>query len=133
MKLKELPIDLQKKYVGELDIDGMSRIQYYPADLAYNLGLQGKIADMHVDTENGEQVLRMTVIPLQATEYKTIRAPKGTVPLPRPKKQPKTARRPAAKGSGKTVGDVVTEKVKEGVKNWWNKKDKPQFMKDAGY
>lgn len=91
MKLKDLPIDLQKKYIGEVDVDGMQRIQFYPQDLEYFLQI-GTIADMHVDVENGTQVLRMTVIPPQPTEYKTVRAPKGAVPLPRPKKQPKTAK-----------------------------------------
>jgi hypothetical protein len=89
MKLKDLPLALQKKFTGCVDVDGMERIQYYPADLSYALGLQGVITDMHVDIENNIQILRMTVIPTPAEEYKTIRAPKGTVLKPTPQKQPK--------------------------------------------
>lgn len=49
------------------------RIQYYASDLAYALDI-GEIADMYVVTENGTQILRMTVIPKKHDEFKTMRA-----------------------------------------------------------
>jgi hypothetical protein len=62
------------------------RIQFYPSDLEFALDV-GTIADMHVETlENGIQVLRMTVLPKEKDEYKTVKLQKKQ-PAPKPKKQ----------------------------------------------
>jgi hypothetical protein len=123
LRFNDLPPEVQKK-MGMTNMNDLDYIQYYPQDLAYALGI-GEIADMHVDIENNIQVLRLTIVPIKDAKYTTIRAPKGTIPKPQPQKQP---RKPVKKP--KTVGDAVTDKVVSGLKTWWGKKDKPQFMKD---
>jgi hypothetical protein len=55
----------------------IEKIQYYAIDLAYALDI-GEIADMRVETVNGQQILRMSVIPKKHDEYKTVKvAPKA--------------------------------------------------------
>jgi hypothetical protein len=62
------------------------KIQFYPSDLEFALNV-GTIADMHVETlESGIQVLRMTVLPKEKDEYKTVKLQKKQ-PAPAPKKQ----------------------------------------------
>jgi len=118
MKLKDLPIDMQKKYAGEVDVDGMQRIQYYMPDLAYALDI-GEIADAHVDTENGVQILRMTVLPKKAAEYKTIRAaPKELTRSTVKKKQPKP---PEKKKKGFLETLVGTNKGNRNNTDWIKK------------
>ena len=115
----------------------MEKIQYYSADLSYALDI-GEIADMWVETVNGTQVLRMTVLPKKHDDFKTVRvAPQSQTK--------KTVQRRQTQSSGfkgpvtrapiidadkpASIGDKLTQ----AAKNYMNKKDKPQFMKDAGF
>jgi hypothetical protein len=113
VNLKDLPVDIQQKVAGEIDVDGMSRIQFYPPDLAYRLRLSGRIADMHVDVEHGVQVLRMTIVPRQSSEYKTVYAPEGSVALPKPMRQPRPVKPEAQK---KSFLDILIGEKKTTVK-----------------
>jgi hypothetical protein len=111
----------------------MERIQYFCSDLSYALDI-GQIADMHVDTENGVQILRMTVIPKEKDTFKTIR----TVP----KKQAAQAakRNQSASTSPRRAppqAPVIDADSRVGIgatlmqmgKNYMSKKDKPPWMK----
>jgi hypothetical protein len=70
----------------------IERIQYYPTDLAYALNI-GEIADMYVETVNGVQVLRMSVIPKKHDEYKTVKvAPASAGKKSVQRKQPDTTK-----------------------------------------
>jgi hypothetical protein len=141
MRLKDLPVDMQKKYIGQIDVDGMIRVQYYPEDLAYALGMDDtKIADVYVEMINNIQVLRITAIPIIKEEFKTVRVA--------PKDQTRqSVRRKQTGGSGlKGAGPVTRapkvdnekpftpgEKLVGMAKTWMQKKTKPDFMKDAGF
>jgi len=126
LKLSDLSKTDQKRILNN-DPDSLEHIQYFPADLSYALGI-GEIADMHVDTENDIQIFRLSVIPIQAAKYKTVRAApvedtRGTV------KRKQTNHVSTGRRSGnkpRTVGDAIIEKAK----SWLANKEKPQFMKD---
>ena len=139
IRLKDLPIEMQKKYAGQIDVDGMVRVQYYPEDLAYALGMDDtKIADMYIEMINNIQVLRIVAIPQVKEDFKTVRVA--------PKDQTKqTVRRKQTGGSGfkgpvRKAPDLDTEqpfkpanKLIQMGEEWMKKKEKPQFMKDAGF
>lgn len=134
-------IAIKEQKENEKFMKDLERIQYFPADLSYALDI-GTIADMHVDTENGVQILRMTVVPKEKVEFKTIRvAPKAATRATTKRKQtaPKTSYRggpgPVTRApiidadKPMSIGD----KLAGAAKDWMQKKDKPQFMKDAGF
>jgi hypothetical protein len=105
--------------------------QYYASDLSYLLDI-GEIADMHViTTAAGAQVLRIECIPKDEEEYKTIKAKPGKAPKkPAPKKPRQTpAPRERRTENPATLGD----KLMNGAKTWFNNKEKPNFMRDAGF
>src|SRR5512137_2401746 len=142
IKLKDLPIEMQKKYVGMIDADGMVRVQYYPQDLAFALSMDDtKIADMWVEVINDIQVLRIVAIPIDKKEdFKTVRvAPKEQTKQTVRRKQttikgisgPGPVTRAPNFNSEKpmSIGDRLVEKGKKFMSN----KEKPQFMKDAGF
>jgi hypothetical protein len=142
IKLKDLPIEMQKKYVGQIDTDGMIRVQYYPEDLCYALDMSDtKIADMYVELINNIQVLRIVAIPIDKKEdFKTVRvAPKDqTKQSVRRKQTP--IKGISGPGPVTRAPKLDTEqpfkpanKLIEMGKAWMKKKDKPGFMKDAGF
>jgi hypothetical protein len=112
----------------------LEHIQYYPQDLAYALDI-GEIADMHVDFENNIQVLRMTVVPKDKQEYKTMRvAPAQQAKKAVQRKQPKnTAPRVQRAVIDADELNAPGNKLIQMGKNWMQRKEKPQFMKDAGF
>lgn len=115
----------KEKYMQDLE-----RIQYYAPDLAYALDL-GEIADMHVDTENGQQILRMTVVPKAKAEFKTIRtAPKqqtkSTVKRKQTPQQHETRRSGPVIDAENPVG--IGEKLVGMGKKFMSNKNKPPWM-----
>jgi hypothetical protein len=121
-----------EKFMAELE-----RIQYYPTDLSYALDI-GEIADMHVDFENGVQVLRMTVVPKVKDEYKTVRV------APKKEAQKAAQRKPTRatpRAEPKTRSPIIdaekpfkpADRLIQMGKSFMAKKEKPQFMKDAGF
>lgn len=113
----------------------MEKIQYYATDLAYALDI-GEIADMFVVTENGTQILKMTVIPKKHDEYKTVRA----APVKDTRRTVKRKQLPVLSGPGPVRmnkqsedPDTLGGKLLDMGKKFMAKKDKPQFMKDAGF
>jgi hypothetical protein len=128
---------LEQQIRREKKMADMEKIQYYSADLSYALDI-GEIADMWVETVNGTQVLRMTVLPKKHDEFKTVRV----APHAQTKK---TVQRKQTSSSG-FKGPVtrapiidadkpmnIGDKLTGAAKSWMQKKDKPQFMKDAGF
>ena len=108
------------------------KTQYYASDLSYLLGI-GEIADMHVVTlDSGRQVLRIESLPVYEDEYKTVKAKPGAAPKKAPAvkkpRQASTARERRTENPA-TLGDKITG----AAKTWFNNKDKPNFMKDAGF
>ena len=94
VNIKDLPQNLQNQVIRG-DSGSMEKIQYFSADLSYALDI-GEIADMYVETINGTQVLRLTVLPKKVAEFKTIRvAPKEQTKGTVKRKQTPTAK-PAA-------------------------------------
>jgi hypothetical protein len=121
-----------EKFMNELE-----RIQYYPTDLSYALDI-GEIADMHVDFENGVQVLRMTVVPKKRDDYKTVRvAPKKEVQKAAQRKPTRVTTRATTKPQSPVIDADKPFKPADRLiqmgKSFMAKKDKPQFMKDAGF
>ena len=106
------------------------KLQYYATDLSYLLDI-GEIADMHVVTlDNGAQVLRIEAISKKEDEYKTVKvAPNKKKPAQ--KKTQVSHKVPAQQRQDNpaTLGNKI---IGIGAA-WMQKKDKPQFMKDAGY
>lgn len=112
------------------------KIQYYPIDLAYALGI-GEITEMHIETlEGGVQVLRIECEKAKAEHYETVKVTKRastTQKAPKTRKtrecdypqEPRT-RKPE---SPVTMGD----KMMEFGKKWMSNKEKPNFMRDAGF
>ena len=106
------------------------KLQYYSTDLSYLLGI-GEIVDMHVVTlDNGKQVLRIECLEKKDDEYKTVKAGDKQKKQPIPKK-------PAArhhKETGPATNPVTLgDKLMTGAKTWFKNKEKPNFMKDAGF
>jgi hypothetical protein len=125
VNIKDLPQNLQNQIVRG-DSGSMEKIQYFSADLSYALDI-GEIADMYVDTINGTQVLRLTVLPKKVSEYKTIRAaPKDQTKTTVKRKQ--TPREKAAPIRPKFAMDPGTSdaglaaKFAQGAKSFLSKK-----------
>jgi hypothetical protein len=128
IKLSDLPVDVQTKVLEDMEMSNptLEKIQYFPEDLSYALDI-GKIADMHVDIVNGIQVLRMTIVPKEKDEYKTVKpgATKGN-PTPRkpaPKKQPRSSR------SSNNEDEGIGSKILGGIKAWKADKSPPPWMR----
>ena len=104
--------------------------QYYASDLSYLLDI-GEIADMHVVTlDSGRQVLRIDCVPKEEEEYKTIKAkPGGKKPTAARKARQPRAPRERRTENPATLGD----KLMRSAKTWFNNKEKPNFMRDAGF
>ena len=103
--------------------------QYYTSDLSYLLDI-GEIADMHVATlDSGKQVLRIECLPKEYEEYKTIKAVPGkkAPAQKKPRRAPATMERRTENPAG--IGDKLTN----AAKGWFNNKEKPNFMRDAGF
>jgi hypothetical protein len=129
--------EIEQKKEMEKFMQELERIQYFPTDLSYALDI-GEIADMHVDFENGIQVLRMTVVPKAKDEYKTVRiAPRKEAKQTVQRKQPvRTTQKAPAKQSPVIDADKpfkISDMLIGKGKAFMAKKDKPQFMKDAGF
>ena len=125
VNIKDLPQNLQNQIVRG-DSGSMEKIQYFSADLSYALDI-GEIADMYVETINGTQVLRLTVLPKKVSEYKTVRvAPKeqtrGTVK----RKQTPTAKaepvRPKFEMDPATNDSGLASKFAKGAKSFLSNK-----------
>ena len=142
VRLKDLPVEMQKKYAGQIDVDGMIRVQYYPEDLAFALSMNDtKIADMWVEVINDIQVLRIVAIPIDKKEdFKTVRvAPKEQTKQSVRRKQtsikgisgpgPVTKAPKLDNDHPLTLGEKLVERGKKFMAN----KDKPKFMRDAGF
>ena len=110
------------------------KIQYYASDLSYLLDI-GEIADMHVVTlDSGRQVLRIDCQEKREDEYKTVKT---------------SAKKPQRRASSKSAGhpgpvrqppiidtehpESIGNKLMNAGKDWMQRKDKPQFMRDAGF
>lgn len=103
--------------------------QYYADDLSYLLGL-GSICDMHVVTlDNGKQVLRIESLPVQDDEYQTVKAKPGKKAAAPKKPRQAPAPRERRTENPATLGGKITN----AANGWFSRKDKPQFMKDAGF
>ena len=107
------------------------KLQYYGSDLSYLLGI-GEIVDMHVVTlDNGKQVLRIECLEKKDDEYKTVKAGEK-------QKKPTASKKPASQRQHKETKQTANpatlgDKMMNGVKTWFNNKEKPNFMKDAGF
>lgn len=103
--------------------------QYYASDLSYLIDV-GEIVDMHVVTlDGGKQVLRIECLPKEEDEYKTIKAsPASKTKAP---KKPKASPAPRERRTENpaTLGNKLTNAAKK----WFNNKQKPNFMRDAGF
>lgn len=113
------------------------KIQYFATDLAYALDL-GEIVDMHVETlESGVQVLRIDCLEKKKDEYQTIKARPGAKKNQvKPRKQsgivgPGPCRSPPNVDTSKAT--EIGGKIMDAGKKWFANKDKPNFMKDAGF
>jgi hypothetical protein len=103
--------------------------QYYASDLSYMLDI-GEIADMHVVTlDSGRQVLRIEHLPKEEDEYKTVQAVPGKKAPAAKKPHKAPAQRERRTDNPATLGDKITG----AAKSWFNNKEKPNFMKDAGF
>lgn len=134
MRLKDLPLEMQQKYAGQIDVDGMIRVQYYPEDLAILLGIDDtKIADMNIAILNDVQVLQVTAVPInKKTEFKTIRV------APKEQKQASSRRKQTGlvgHGSGPRAPNVdndkpigIAEKLAQAGKKFMSNKNKPPWM-----
>ena len=94
------------------------KIQYYLPDLAHALGI-GKIIDIHVAEQNGQQVLRIECEKAEKSEYKTVKA-NGT------------KKRNGTQGSGAKQSKTLGDKVVAGVKTWWNDKKEAPWSREFG-
>lgn len=109
-------------------------MQYYASDLSYLLDI-GEIADMHVVTlDSGRQVLRIEAMPKKDDEYKTIKATPGKKSDARKKESSgrhhhRQEQRERMRDNPETLGDKLTN----AAKTWFSNKDKPNFMRDAGF
>jgi len=102
------------------------KIQYFPSDLSALLGI-GTISNMFVETVGNSQVLRIECSEAPKDEYTTVRATKGTGKKPeksKPTRGPVTNTNKATSIGGKAM---------EIGANWLKNKEKPNFMKDAGF
>ena len=116
------------------DLIMVQKIQYYASDLSYLLDI-GEIQDMHVaTTDSGRQVLRITCGEKKEDDgYRTVKA--------KPEKKAAVRKSASLSGPGpvrqapqmRDNPETLGEKLMVAGKNWLNKKDKPQFMKDAGF
>ena len=141
MRLKDLPIEMQQKYAGQIDVDGMIRVQYYPEDLAYALGMDDtKIAEVYVESVNNVPVLRIVAVPIdKKQDFKTMRiAPrsqtKGTTrrkTTPMRLEGPGPVTRAPNLDNDKPYG--AADKLIGMGKKWIKNNKKPQFMEDAGF
>lgn len=105
------------------------KTQYYATDLSYLIGV-GEIVDMHVVTlDGGKQVLRIESFPVENEEYKTVKAAPGKTPKTPKKQKQVSAPRERRTENPATLGDKITG----AAKSWFNNKDKPNFMRDAGF
>jgi hypothetical protein len=134
---------LEQKKAMEVFMAELERIQYFPTDLSYALDI-GEIADMHVDCENGVQILRMTVVPKKNEEYTTVRvAPPAKAKASAVRKQTAGRKQPGPSPGPATKPQRAiidadkpfkpADKLIQMGKSFMAKKDKPQFMKDAGF
>ena len=112
------------------------KIQYYPKDLAYALGI-GEIVDMYVENEHGAQVLRIEHLPVEKEEYETVRVRKDEKRASSKNAGKIRDRKPAGTSTRQIRGNNDPESLGQKLmtvgKDWLNKKDKPEFMKDAGF
>ena len=109
------------------------KTQYYPSDLARLLGL-GQIVDMHIADDGwGRQVLRITSKPASdlGQEYRTVKAKSGG--------RASSKSRPGYSG-GKSKPKTLKENIQENGlvpgligATLGHNREKPQFMKDAGF
>jgi len=122
VNIKDLPQNLQNQVIRG-DSGSMEKIQYFSADLSYALDI-GEIADMYVETINGTQVLRLTVLPKKVAEYKTIRvAPKEQTKGTVKRKQTPTAKpaRPKMQLDRGTDDSGLAAKFAKGAKSFLTK------------
>ena len=103
------------------------KIQYFSSDLSEALGI-GQINEMHIELLNGVPVLRIDCQDAPLYEYKTIKVATKTKPSRKPVK---TARdqTPSPQTRDKDLGG----KLMDLGKKWMSNKEKPNFMKDAGF
>ena len=95
---KQREQNIRRKKMADIE-----KIQYYAIDLAYALDI-GEIADMRVETVNGQQILRMSVIPKKHDEYKTVKvAPKAAGKKAVQRRQTDETKKPAKSLTAKVL------------------------------
>lgn len=99
----------------------MQKIQYFSSDLSAVLGI-GHIENMHVDVVNGAPVLRIECQDVMKDEYKTVKVSKRTI---KPARDQKASSQTRDKDLGGKLIDIG--------KKFMSNKEKPNFMKDAGF
>jgi hypothetical protein len=109
------------------------KIQYYASDLSYALGI-GEIADMHVETlASGVQVLRIDCLEKKQDEYQTVKTrPKTTKNQVKPRK-PSGKGITCGNGPAKPLDNTLGGKLMDLGKKFMSNKEKPNFMRDAGF
>jgi len=110
------------------------KIQYFASDLSYALDI-GEIADMHVETlASGVQVLRIDCLEKKQDEYQTVKVrPKSTKNQVKPRKPTgkgiTCGNGPVQPGTATSMGGKLMDLGKKFMSN----KEKPNFMRDAGF
>jgi hypothetical protein len=111
------------------------KIQYFSSDLSAALDI-GQINEMHIELLNGVPVLRIDCQDKPLYEYKTIKVTKTPASKKRVVLQPLLSSIKTAKDqppAPQTRDKDLEGKLIDIGKKFMSNKEKPNFMKDAGF